>query len=348
MVVKTKATTYLTKLSKILKEFPDLLQAKKCIALPDFFIDIIFQLDIPFSELFEKFRANIRGEARNIYTEGGKVIPGGNAFRTAISLATLSCPTWFIGETDELGSTLINNVSAKNENLYLKIKTSKRLNITVAIEIPDDQNGIQNIMLSTTDSIKNWGPENLESNDKGIISEADLVYISNWGINSRGNELLAECSNLTSGKVMFDPGNIFVPEIKIQRLLEILPRIEIISLNTAEYQYLEQISNKISSDPLSKLLAESKIFIHDHKIVKVLYKEKLIQVPTFEIKPQIQTGLGDVFAAGVVISILSELSLEETAILGSAAAGFYGLSNKIPNLDDLESFLQNEKLRRLL
>lgn len=325
------------------------LPQKRCVSLPDFFIDILLFMSMPVSNFLEIFQANFSGEGRNIYASRGKIVPGGNAFNTARTLATLGCSTAFIGESDEFGSVIAAKVASVIPALELQLRISDRINSTTSVEIQDDKLMTHNIQLSVAEALRNWGPEELTSQDEEEISKADLVYFSNWGVNTHGNDLLERLLEIATGMVMFDPGNVFAGKQRIGILLELLQKTHVVSLNFNEFNFLEKQTRLLNSNiSLESHLENTTIFIHGHTKVKILQKDKQIEIPTFKIEPNVQTGLGDFFAAGVAAGLLSGISVPEAAVLGSTVAGHYAKSLILPNIQDIGLFLQKEKLRSLI
>ena len=327
----------------------EILPQKNCVCLPDFFVDTLFFFGKPFSKLLEGFRANIRGEGRNIYAKGGKIVPGGNSFNMARGIANLGCSTYFIGETDEIGSMIASRVASKIPTLHLLLHTSDRLNCTTSVEVKDDTGKIHNIMLSVSHAINDWGPDELNSAAVNEISKAHLIFLSNWGINSQGNELLRKILELAPNNVMFDPGTVFVGKKRISPLLDLLKDVNIVSLNFDEFNFLEKQSHLVyPNKPLNSRLENVLFFIHGHEKIRVLHGQSETEIPTLEIEPVVQTGLGDFFAAGVAAGLLSKLPAPVAAGLGSAVAGYYATSLKLPYLKDLKPFLLEGKFRSLL
>jgi sugar/nucleoside kinase (ribokinase family) len=326
------------------------LAQKQCICLPDFFVDLLLFYPPSFStsNFLETFQANIRGEGRNIYAEKGKIVPGGNAFNTACAIAQLGCSTKFIGEADRFSSLIATEVASDIPALEILLRISDRVNLTTAIEIQDDTGKPHNIMLSVADALRSWGPDELSSQSEAEIRSADLVYLSNWGINAFGNELLSKVLELAYGSVMFDPGNIFAGEPRIGGLLELLQSVSVLSLNFDEFKFLEKHAKLLhSAEALNSFLENTLIFVHRHDKVRIMQGREKATIPTFEIVPVFQTGLGDSFSAGAVVGILSGLSPSEAALLGSAVAAYYSTSCIHPKLKDLHQFLHREKLKSL-
>lgn len=334
------------RLSESLAGVERTLLQKRCVCLPDFFVDILLFMGMPVATFLEIFSANLRGEGRNIYAKGGAIVPGGNAFNTARAMAKLSCPTYFIGETDKFGSLIATKVASELSSLDVQLRISNRVNSTTAIEINDERGVTHNIQLSLAEALENWGPDHLTSHNETEIRQADLVYLSNWGVNTSGNDLLEKVIEIANGKVMFDPGNVFAGEKRIDSLLELLQKTDIVSLNFDEFNFLEKNARLLySNTSLDSLLESTLIFIHGHENVRILDKGEQIDIPTFEIEPIVQTGLGDSFAAGVAVGLLAEISIVEAAMLGSAVAGYYAVSSTHPDLSDISQFLQKEKIR---
>ncbi|MHA2494605.1 MAG: carbohydrate kinase family protein [Candidatus Hodarchaeales archaeon] len=339
--------------ARLVQSIPQISQKltqKQCVCLPDFFVDVLLFYPPSFStsHFLETFQANIKGEGRNIYAEKGKIVPGGNAFNTACAIAQLGCPTKFIGETDRFSSLIATEVASDIPALEILLEISNRVNLTTSIEIQDDVGRAHNIMLSVADALSNWGPGELSSQNEVQIQNADLVYLSNWGINNFGNDLLSKVLEFATGSVMFDPGNIFAGEPRIGGLLELLQGVSVLSLNFDEFKFLERHAILLhSAESLNSFLENTLIFVHGHDKVRILQGREKATIPTFEIVPVLQTGLGDAFSAGVAVGILADLLPSKAALLGSAVAAYYSTSYAHPKLKDLHQLLHKEKLKSL-
>lgn len=329
------------------------LQTKRCISLPDIYLDRIVVFNNEYSKLLEQIDQFIAGKARNILVQKQELILGGNALNTAKTTAWFGLPTIFIAETDRLGETLLR--SANYDNLILHLKVTNKGNYTTALEVL--HNGMRkNIQISYSPAIANFGADKLEEQDWQAILKADAIALCNWGANDKANDLFKAILDRTAGTrqiTFLDPADVFRKKEAILELVEILQDVKYLSVNEDEYTFM----NKKLGDSrdfetllkeggqLNQKLPGTHIIVHTQECVKIFYQDLTLIIPTYDIQPLFQTGLGDTFNAGFLVGLLLGMSVGASALFSSATAGYYGVYGQLPHLEEVFTFTQTKELR---
>ncbi len=320
----------------------------KVVAMPHFCIDNFVQL----GKDYESFI----GDITEIVSQGGGNIPlkqdlcrGGKAANFASALASLDVPTYLIAKTNELGYKLLEYFfEGKNVDLS-HVSKDGELAFTIAMEFKG-----ANVMLSDPGSLLNFGPECIKDKDDELIKEADIVCISDWGLNDHGTALAKHVFGLAKkggkGKTYFDPGD---PSPKGQGESEAISElirdvldeglIDMLSLNEDEVRRFGK------EDDLGKaincLRKHSRVDLHTKNFVRSYYEDReTIEIPTFDLEPKQLTGAGDAWDAGNVFGELIGFSDESRLMLANAVAAYYisDPQGRHPSREDLVGFLGRE------
>ncbi|MFQ6123227.1 MAG: carbohydrate kinase family protein [Candidatus Heimdallarchaeota archaeon] len=343
----------LLKFGRRLKSLQQKLHTKQCISLPDIYLDRIVVFNDEFSKLLEQIDQFLAGKARNILVQKQELILGGNAFNTAKTTAWLGLPTIFIAETDRFGETLL--CSTNYDNLILHLKVTDKGNYTTALEVL--HNGVcKNIQISYSPAIANFGSDKLEKQDWQAILKADAIALCNWGANDKANDLfraILDRISETRQITFLDPADVFRKKEAILELVDILQDIKYLSVNEDEYMFMNKKLGESrdfetllrEGGQLNQKLPETHIIVHTQEWVKIFCQDLTLKIPTYNIQPLFQTGLGDTFNAGFLVGLLLEMSVGASALFGSATAGYYGVYGQLPHLEEVFTFTQTKELR---
>jgi sugar/nucleoside kinase (ribokinase family) len=315
----------------------------KVVSLPHFCIDNIAKFDGDY-KLFTDKIGDIAGQG------GGNIIIhqvlqlGGKATNTASALASLGVKTYLISKTDRLGYKLLEHLLGDISVNLSYVKTDGELALTTALELTDS-----NIMLSYPASLSQFGPEFLNDDDWKLIGKANLVVISDWGLNRKGTALAREVFSFVKesgeGRTFFDPGDPSPKGDKVDDEVEGIKEIlrdgfvDILSVNEDEAERYGGI------DFLRKY---TRVELHTKNYVKSYYKDiETERIPAFSVKLMRLTGAGDAWNAGDIFGELIGLTDENRLLIANAVSGFYISSHdgKHSCLDDLKLFLNNTALK---
>lgn len=272
---------------------------------------------------------------------------GGKAANCTSALLSLGAQIYLIAKTDEIGYKLLEYFfEGKNADLSYVSRDGK-LAFTTAIELKDT-----NIMLSDPGSLSQFGPEYLTDAEEKIIREADLICISDWGLNNKGTELAEYVFGIVKekkkGKTFFDPGDPSPKKEKEYDEIEgmnnrILKNglIDILSINEDEAKKYGMIKNlNIAINNLSKWV---RVDLHTRYYARSVYKDLMTKkIPAFDIQPKRLTGAGDAWNAGDIFGEIMGLPDDLRLLLANAVAAYYisDLKGRHPTRKDLIKFLE--------
>jgi ribokinase len=324
---------------KITKEF-------KIVLMPHFCVDNIIQYKETYGSFTKKLEKIVNRGGGNLVIKQD-LQRGGKAANCASALASLGFPPYLIVKTNELGYKLLEYFFAKKDVILSHVSKGGELAFTTAIELKG-----ANIMISYPGSVSKFGPKDLTDKDKKLIREADIVSISDWGINEKGTYLTKYVFNVIKkegkGKTFFDPGDSSPKgnkeKAEIERLLkEILAKgmVDILSVNEDEVKRYGRVANfRMAIDYLRKM---TRVDLHTKDYARSFSKDKETErIPTFEVQPKRLTGAGDAWNAGDIFGELMGLSDNLRLMLANAVAAYYISEPKgnHPTREDLIKFLE--------
>jgi len=319
------------------------------VLMPHFCIDNFVNYGFALKD-FEK-------ELRNIVKRGGGNIVisqiqkrGGKAANVASGLSSLGLKPSLLAKTSPEGLELLKKYF-KNRKIDLShVSVDGPLAFTTVIELDES-----NIMINDPGALVDFGPDFLTKGNKDFIKKADLVYISDWGLNKKGTNLTEFVfGQAKEAKRFFDPGDSSSKEREeLAEIEDILSKVikkglvDIISLSEVELEKYGQSDN--FSKAVDNLRNYSRLCIHSADYAKSISgNSETIKIPTFKVKPLCLTGAGDSWNAGYIFGDLLDLTEEQKLLLGNAVAGFY-ISDKNslhPSIEDLIKFIKNTPLKK--
>ncbi|NJD76510.1 MAG: carbohydrate kinase family protein [Candidatus Methanoperedens sp.] len=317
----------------------------KIVVMPHFCIDSSVQYEDDYRSFIRKFNSVACRGGGNIIIKQS-LLRGGKAANCVSALLSLGVRTYLITRTDDIGYKLLEYFfEGKNADLSYVSKDGK-LASTTAIEL----RGI-NVMLSDPGSLSQFGPECLTDKEEKLIREADLVCVSDWGLNKRGTELAEYVFGIVKeekkGKTFFDPGDPSPKEKNIEEEIErMVSRIlsaglvDIISVNDDELKRYGKKDNPGMA--INHLRQVVRVDLHTESYATTFYKDKETgKMPAFNIQPKRLTGAGDAWNAGDIFGEIIGLSDDLRLVLANAVAAYYiqDPERKHPTRQDLMKFL---------
>jgi len=303
------------------------------VVLPDFYIDRIVRIDslsVLFKLMSEKL--DLGGSIRGIEQFE---IKGGNATNLAYALSKLGVKNVLITAADDYGKCVLKH-AFKDLNTKLIIKDGKQ-GYTISIEI----NNKSNIMISDSGINENFGFDIIKS-DLDILRGANAIAITNWASNLAGTELIERTFSYTDKALHFiDPADISTRSDEFITMLKRLNHIiDVLSINENEYNILAK--RLIRHNDVNKLAKELgiRIDLHTAKYSLTTDGEEFTKVSTFNIKPKLLTGAGDVWDAADLIGYMLKLNDNDRLLFANAAAALYISNMLMPSIDDVLSFIE--------
>lgn len=332
----------------MLEKLDDINLVDSVVVLNDFFLDRIISISDPskiYGQILEK--SKLGGSIRGVPQRD---IKGGNATNVAYALARLGCPVSLITVADKAGSALLTETFSEFENASLFVIDGKP-GRTTALEFWDSGN-IVNIMLSDLGDNENFGPENLGAKEQQALKNSKAVIVTNWASNKKGTELSKFAFEKSRTALHFiDPADIQTRPKEFKEALNGLhSSLNSICLNENECnillkQYcLGTVSDVEGTKKLVQELAKKiQVAIDLHTASGSYWSDgkKAEYVKSFQVKPVIITGAGDVWDAANIVGYLTNLSRRERLVFANGASALYIKNTKgdPPTMHEVLSFI---------
>jgi len=326
-------------IEKLKENFP---KDFKAVVMPHFRVDNFVHCE----QSYESFVKDLK----NIVAQGGGNIAikqalhrGGKAANCASALASLGTYTYLIAKTNPLGYKLLEHFFEGKCVDLSHVRKDGELAFTTALELK----GV-NIMLSFPGSLSKFGPECISEKDEELIREANVVCISDWGMNNEGTELAKQVFSIArEGKALtfFDPGD---PSPKKEKEQEEINRVKAM----LEEGLVDVLS--VNEDEIKRyggvdfLRSATRVDLHTEQYVKTFYKNKETEkIPTFNVEPIRLTGAGDAWNAGDIVGDCLKLPDNQRLMLANATAAFYisDPEGRHASREQLQGFLEKTPFR---
>lgn len=324
----------------------------KIVVMPHLCIDNFVQYGENYESFIEKVEKIAKHGGGNLSIKQN-LQRGGKAANCASALGSLGVETYLISKTNDFGYELLKFFfEGKNVDIS-HVSKDGELAFTTTIELE----GV-NVMLSDPGSLSKLGPEFFSDKDEELIREADVVCISDWGLNERGTELAKYVFGIVKewkkGKTYFDPGD---PSPKgetekkeIGRLAtEVLEKelVDYLSVNEDETKRYGRTNNL--GRAIDYLRRFSRVDLHTKDYAISYNKGKETEkISTFDVQPKRLTGAGDAWDAGNIFGDVIGLSDDLRLMLANAVATYYisDSGGRHPTKEDLIEFLEGLSLRK--
>jgi len=271
----------------------------KIVVMPHFCIDSSIQCEDD-CRLFIRNFESIADQGGGNMVIKQTLLRGGKAANCTSALLSLGVRTYLITKTDEIGYKLLQYFFEGKDADLSYVSRDGELASTTAIEFRG-----KNVMLSDPGSLAQFGPECLTDKEERLIREADIVCVSDWGLNKRGTELAEHVFGIVreekKGKTFFDPGD---PSPKGGNVNEEIERMVSRAIN-----YLRKAV---------------RVDLHTEDYVRTFYKDRETEkMPAFDIQPKRLTGAGDAWNAGDIFGEIIGLADGLRLMLANAVAAYY-------------------------
>jgi|TARA_B100001179_G_scaffold227720_1_gene210698 ribokinase len=307
----------------------------KSTTLADVFIDRIVKipnLDSLIKQAKEKSTIG-GGSIRGIKQEE---IAGGNATNIAYSLAKFGSHVNLFVIGDEFTKNILELRFKKFNNVSINLIYGKP-GFTIALETEYEKN--VNIMISDVGGIENFEGEYIINNYKETLNQSDVIIISNWASNTKGNELVKNIFSTAKNSIkLLDFADLSTSTNRLSELIEHLKDnkiVDMISLNENECRILtkflglEKISSNYTIEEIKKAASEIsntlEIIIDIHTpLGSCSSQNNEIQfVDSFKVQPKILTGAGDIWNAVNILAFKKKFSAYNRLNIANAAAASY-------------------------
>jgi ribokinase len=324
----------------------------KIVVMPHLCIDNFIQYGENFESFAQKLEYIVNQGGGNLFIKQN-LKRGGKAANCASALSSLGMKTYLISKTNGFGYELLK-FFFKGKNVDIShVSKDGELAFTTSIELKD-----VNVMLSDSGSLSKFGPEFLSDKDEKLIREADVVCISDWGLNERGTELAKHVFSIVKegkkGKTYFDPGDPSpkgdTEEKEITRLETEVLEIELVDyLNINENEAKRYARVEELSMAIGHLRSFTRVDLHTKDYARCFHKNNESEkIPTFDVQSKRLTGAGDAWDAGNIFGDIIGLSDDLRLMIANAVAAYY-ISNSEgihPTKEDLIEFLGEVSFKR--
>ena len=307
-------------MSRIFDYYFDKDENNSVAVLPDFFLDILVDPNFSYKEFQEKMDKTFHRGGGNILGSSFNFLPGGNGGNVALVTNQLGMETYFIGETSGLGFELINYFY-RSKGIKIFFNTLGELSASFILEFKN-KSGKTNIMVSSSKSLRNYGPKKLSDNQINVIKQSGFVCITNFQ-NSKLLDLINYIFEITDKNqiVSIDFSDLSPHKSRIKEIYELFTnnkdREFIVTGNENEISMLASLlpnstNKEIQNTDLDHiLLSLSKTFrniafcLHSADFSstaisgKLLSKVKTLSLPTIKRA----TGAGDSWHGGLITAI---------------------------------------------
>mgnify|MGYP005838861481 CR=1 FL=1 len=320
------------------------------VLIPDFFIDHFLILN-EFKDSISKIEKIYKQGGGNIPGISQKISQGGNASNTALALTKLGCSSHLICRTDEFGLYLLNYFLGRNGVDLTRVKTDGRLAITTALEFGKKHT---NIMIGDPGSVSDFSFEILDEKDKELISNSDMLCVTNWNLNKMGTDLALNAFRFAKKyniKTFFDSGDPSSRKNEIPILIKKVlanPNLDILGLNEIELKYYSGMKIKKINDikkalNLLKKKIKARIDLHTANF-SCTANEKIILISTPNLDNKYRsTGAGDIWNAGNIFADLLNFEHDERLFFANSMACCYIScpESTPPDLEKIKKFISN-------
>ena len=268
-----------------------------------------------------------------------KTFSGGAGTNVAVALARLGSKVAFIGSIgdDSIGNNLLKEISLEGvDTSHVVIKKGYGTGIVFSIV---DNEGERRLL---TYSDANLQTKENDFSEK-FIKKAKILHMSSpylpvvpYLIN------IAKKNNLI---VSFDPGTL-ISRYGIDKIKSILANVDILFLNTVEYQQFTGSSNLNNLDLFIELGCKMIIYKQGKK-GSLIHTSRGTEVcmPSFSVKAIDSTGAGDAFAGAFLHGYIRNYATEELMKFSSAVAALSimqkGAKEGLPKAKEVQTFLKN-------
>lgn len=256
---------------------------------------------------------------------------GGSASNTITGLAKLGINTGFIGRVgnDFYGNYYKEDLEKYNVTSHLSVSKTEASGVATTFISKDGQRTFGTYLGAAALLEKS---DLKESDFKGY----DYFYIEGYLVQNL--DLIREAISLAKkhgAKVILDLASFNVVESNREFLLEIIPElVDIVFANEEEAKALLNVDPQEAVDILAQK-AEIAIVKLGENGSLIKKGSESVFVPSLKVNCIDTTGAGDLYAAGFLYGLLSNLSLKESGEIGSLLAANV-IQQVGPKMDDLK------------
>ena len=276
---------------------------------------------------------NEKEEVSNLTVQGG-----GPVATAMVTLSRLGVSTSFIGKIsdDYFGRLIKDGLTSEFVNIdHVIVEKDKRSQF--AFIVIEKETGKRTVLWSRA----TVAPLRSEEINRGVISAAKVLLLD--GLMKESSVVAAEYARDMGTTVVVDAGSMREGTLALVNLSDYF-----IASDDFARQFSRANDPKSTAIELLALGAKTVIVTLGEKGSICVTPDKFFYQPAFKIKAVDTTGCGDVFHGAFIFGLLQKWDLNETMRFASATAALkcreIGGRTAIPNLRDVEEFLENNNL----
>lgn len=309
----------------------------RVVVMPDF-IDRFVKLE-SITQFIEGIREKAALGGGAIHGVEQVMVKGGNAVNTAYALGRLGVETYLITVADRMSSQFLYGVFRDMGWVRVKV-VEGRPGYTVALEMSRRGRRV-NVMMGYIGDASSFGPESLDGEDWGRVSQADITAVLHWSMNERGTDLAEEVftkAKEAGGTTFLDPSDISHKHGRVKDLLKRVVEpglLDILSLNENEVRIVAEVLGQppFPRDygvedilgllpPLSESLGIT-LDLHTPLAFCTAKGDRSYLVPTIPVEVLNTTGAGDAWNAADITGFLLDLPPRERLLFANSSAALY-------------------------
>ena len=264
-------------------------------------------------------------EAERLYGEmgPGRELSGGSAGNTAAGVAALGARAGFIGQvaTDQLGSIYRHDVESLGVDFLVEPRGDVGATARSLILVTPDAQRTMNTFLGAAQQLDRGAI------DPAWVGQAKIVYLEGylWDPEAARGAMEAAIDAAHDGdtQVAFTLSDTFVVDRHRADLLRLIDGRKIHILFANEAELLQLAGHEDFERALDEVAAQvpTLVVTRSERGAAAVRGDERAAVPAEPIEQLVDTtGAGDLFAAGFLVGVARDLSLEESLRLGAIAA----------------------------
>ena len=257
----------------------------------------------------------------SLESEPKKISSGGSAANTVHGISLLGAKSYFLGRVanDSHGKHYTEDMRNCGVGFCGPGADEQGTGTSVILITPDTER----TMLTNLGVSSSLHPENV---DKTIVKNAEAVYIEGYlwtGDETREAGVhLAQIAKKEGIPVSFTLSDAFVVNTFKESLIDFIQEdVDILFCNDVEALAMTGEEDSLAAFKKLQMIVDT-VFLTQGSKGSLAGKsgQQPVEVKTFPVKAVDTTGAGDLFAAGALFGVLKNLSLEESAVIGSYCA----------------------------
>lgn len=277
------------------------------------------------------------GDDDEVFVPKLQLLPGGSAANFAVFCARLGLDSAFVGKVgrDALGDGLVADLDRERVDTA-NVSRSQLATGTVFVALK--QNG-QRAMFAYSGAANDLKSADLNTTYLNSYDHLHLADLEN-------TDVLEYAAKSFKGTISMNPGALIAEKKAAAKAL--ISRLDILVCAEAEAKKLSgEKSVKAAIQKLHKMGAKLIVVTRGAEPPMAFDGHRIVEAPTFKIKPVDTTGAGDSFSAGFISHYLKTWDLKKSLIFGNAVAAIviqhHGARGGLRDEKQVEALINSKK-----